>query len=115
MNWPHSAHSRYKDLPRGIVGPLGRWRMAVAHCGSKDTDIGGPRKTFLLLLFLCCLFHFVQLMFLLFFYFFKYIFSIFIYFFVVLCFFLSLFFFRLFLCVLFIYLLFLKINLFIYF
>ena len=35
-------------------GLLRRWGLAVAHCGNKETDRGGPRKIFLLLLFLFC-------------------------------------------------------------
>ena len=77
-----------------LEGLRGRRGLVVAHCGSKDTDRGGPRKIFLLLWFFFCLFCFVQLMvllFLLFITFLIYIFFVFLlllYFFAVLCFFL---------------------------
>ena len=33
-----------------LEGLLGRQGLALAHCGGNDTDRGGPRKIFLLLL-----------------------------------------------------------------
>ena len=35
-----------------LEGLLGRWGLVLAHCGSKGTDRGGPRKIFLLPLLL---------------------------------------------------------------
>ena len=69
---------------------MGRWGLAVAHWGSKDTDRGGPRKIFLILLFFFCLFSCwycsFYYFFIIYFYFLNiYIFSIFTCF--VLCFF----------------------------
>ena len=37
-----------------LEGLLGRQGLALAHCGSKETDRGVHRKIFLLLLFLFC-------------------------------------------------------------
>ena len=51
----HSAHSRSRNLPSDNEKPP--WEAgAVAHCGSKDTDRGDPRKILILLIFVCFIF-----------------------------------------------------------
>lgn len=46
----HSAHSRSRNLPSDNEKPP--WEAgAVAHCGSKDADRGGPRKILLIFVF----------------------------------------------------------------
>ena len=51
LSWSHGAHSLSRDLPEVFEGLLGRRGLAVDYCRSKDTDRGGTRKIFLLLLF----------------------------------------------------------------
>ena len=60
---PKAGPKTYLEVLEGLLERKG---LAVAHCGSKDTDRGDPRKIFLLPLFYICLFHFVQLLVLLF-------------------------------------------------
>ena len=51
LSCSHSAHSRSKIHLEAQEGLLGRWGLAVSHCGSKNTARGGTRKRFLALLF----------------------------------------------------------------
>lgn len=41
-----TAHSRSRDLPRGLGEPPGEVRLAVVHCGGKDTNSEGLREVF---------------------------------------------------------------------
>ena len=65
---PTAGPETYLEVLEGL---LGRHGLALAHYGSKDTDRGGPRKIFLLLLFFlyisfCSVVGVVALMFLIF-------------------------------------------------
>ena len=54
------AHTRSRDLHRGLGGPPGEVRLAVVHCGGKDSNSEGPREFFCFLLFCCFnLFYFI--------------------------------------------------------
>ena len=59
---PTAGPETYLEVLEGL---LGRQGLALANFTSKDTERGGPRKIFLLLLFFYCLLRFVQLLFLL--------------------------------------------------
>ena len=36
---PTESPETYLEVFKGL---LGRWRLAMSHCGDKDTDSGGP-------------------------------------------------------------------------
>lgn len=53
LSWPHSAHSRSRDVPRNIGGRPEKIDWLEPHCGGKETDSWGHRKiVFLLPLFI---------------------------------------------------------------
>ena len=58
----HSAHSRSRDLLEVLEGFLWRQGLALAHCGSKDTDRRRPQENIFITIILFCLFCFVQLL-----------------------------------------------------
>ena len=62
-----------ENYPEVLEGLLGRRGLALAHCGSKDTDRVGPRKIFFLLLFFLCFVHLLVFLLLLFFIFYFYL------------------------------------------
>ena len=77
LSWTHSAHSRSRDLSRGIRRPPGEAGIGSGLLWEQGHRQGGLRKIFLLPLFFFSLFHFVQflvLLLLLFFIFYFYFF-----------------------------------------
>lgn len=49
LSWPHSAHSRSRDIPRNIRGRPEKIDWLEPHCGGKETDSWGHRKIVFLL------------------------------------------------------------------